>query len=180
MKENKSTEKMVKKGFLRRLVERESCPYRLSRSIALGLYLAFSPFVGLQTWIAFPLAPLLRANVAVAIIVLYAVSNPWAFIPIIVFNYMFSEWLIEGVLGYDLTPYNPVWMEWVNAKIGPYLYSWLGVDELCFWCFFIGSNIVALVITLAMYPFIMRMSKRLVARFCYVSEDSSVSSRLDT
>ena len=83
-------------------------------------------------------------------------------IPIAAFDYMVGHWLTETVLHLDLMRYNPSWMDWVNKKIGYYLIQYLGITELCFWCFIIGGAIVSLVISITMYPFVKYSLTRLL------------------
>lgn len=149
---------------MEKLVKRESNPSRLAWSITLGIFLAFSPYVGLQTVLAFVLSYLLWANSAVVLIVLYTVSNPWTMIPIAAFDYMFGHWLVESVLGWNLEQYNPSWMEWVNNKISG-ITSYLGIESICFWCFMIGGNIIAITFAAASYPFLKNMCVRIINKY---------------
>lgn len=141
------------KKFLDKILNAESSPIRLARSVSLGNFIAFSPFLGIQTLLIFGLGKLLRLNITVIFTVVYVVNNPWTMIPIAALDYSIGHWLTETVFKLDLMRYNPSWMAWVNNKIGYYLVQYLGIAELCFWCFIIGGMVVASVISLASYPF---------------------------
>jgi uncharacterized protein (DUF2062 family) len=152
------------KKLMERLVKSESSPGKLAWSIALGIFLAFSPYLGFQTLLVFVLSFLFRANAAVVFIILYTVNNPWTMVPIIALDYVFGHWLLESLLGLDLLQYNPSWMDWINKKIG-YLTSYLGVEHLCFWCFFIGGNIIAISCAFISYPFLKRLSTKIIKKY---------------
>lgn len=152
------------KKLMEKLVKKESDPARLAWSVSLGLFVAFSPYIGLQTVLVFALAFLLHANSAVACIVLYAVNNPWTMIPIAAFDYMVGHWITDTVLGLNLEMYDPSWMAWVNQKIS-FLTDFLGIEKLCFWCFLIGGNIIALLVAAISYPFLKHWCGRLVEKY---------------
>lgn len=149
---------------LDKLVKAEPSAEKLAWSITLGTYLAFSPYLGLQTPLVFVLAFLLRANYAVVFIVLYSVNNPWTMIPLAAMDYAFGHWFIEGLLHIDLSAYDPSWMWWINERIGPYILPYLGLDEFCFWCFIIGGNIIALSVSLVSYPCALKWSRSIALR----------------
>ena len=129
----------------------EKSPHRLALSCALGIFIAMSPFIGLMTWIAFPLSWLFGVSAVTVIVVLNIVNNPLTMIPIIVANYAVGYWLIERLLKINLMSYNPSWMNWINVKIGPYITRYLGVKNMCFWCYIIGGMIVALCCSIPAY-----------------------------
>lgn len=55
-------------------------PHRIALGMAIGLLIAWTPTVGIQTLLALPLAWLLRANLVAAVIGIY-LSNPVTFLP---------------------------------------------------------------------------------------------------
>lgn len=155
--------KYVRK-LMERLVKSESDPIRLAWSVALGIFIAFSPYLGIQTILVFVFAFVFHANSAVIFIVLYTINNPWTMIPIAALDYLFGYWLTETVLGLNLEAHDPSWMTWVNAKIS-FLTSYLGIEKLCFWCYLIGGNILALAIAAASYPFLKYWCAKLIKKY---------------
>lgn len=146
-----------------KLLQAEKSPVRLARSMALGFCIALSPFLGIQTFLIIGLSWLLRLNTVVAVIVSYTVNNPWTMVPIAAFDYVVGKWLVTDILGYDLTPYNPSWMTWVNEKIGNYLVDYLGIETLDFWAYIIGGSLVSFIITLSIYPLLMKFAQHITA-----------------
>lgn len=142
--------KFVKK-VMDKLIAAERSPERLARSCCVGIAIATSPFITLQTWIAFPIAWIFGLNTIVIITVLYVVNNPFTMVPIIVADYACGYWLIDRLMGIDLVAYNPSWVAWINAKIGPYLQQYLGVTSFCFWCYIIGGLIFCAICSLPFY-----------------------------
>jgi len=139
-----------------KLLALEKSPQRLARSCALGVFIATSPFIGLMTWIAFPLSWIFKVNPITVIVVLNLVNNPFMIVPIIVIDYAVGYYLIERLLHIDLVPYNPSWMHWLNTKIGPYLEQYLGVKTMCFWCYIIGGLIFAFICSIPTYIILQR------------------------
>ena len=152
--------KQFGKRLLRKLLEKESSPYRLARSIAVGAGIATSPYYTLQTWLIFPFCWVFSANVAVAMIVLWTVNTPWTMLPFILSNYFVGHILFEWLLEWDLSQYNPSWMEWVNNKIGPYITPYFGIDEICLWCFLIGGTVVGVCVGIASYWLVLPILRR--------------------
>lgn len=154
-----------KKKMIDRLLQAEADPRRLAWSMSLGVYLAFSPYLGIQTFLVFLLAFVFSANAAVIMIVLYTVNNPWTMLPIAALDYSFGHWLSESFLQLNLSQYDPAWMGWVNAKIGSYLTAYLGIEELCFWSFMLGGNIIAFTCAAISYPFAQRFCAGILKKY---------------
>lgn len=146
--------------LLYKLVALDPCPYRLTRSFCLGAFVALSPFIGLHTLLIFIFCWLFKLNVAVAFVTATAISNPLTIIPIKTAEYLLGYFITYDLLGIDLLPYNPWWMDWLNRKID-YL---LPQHDICLWYFLIGGNLVALVITAIAYPVMLAIFKRLSKR----------------
>ena len=137
---------LIKRFFLR-LLALEPSPERRARSIALGIAIAFSPLLGIQTPVLFLLAFLLHLNSGVVFAVVYAVNNPWTMIPIIALDYAVGSFIMETILGIDLRPYDPAWADWVTTKLAYYLC----VNKLCFWYYCIGGVLISIVLGVLTY-----------------------------
>ena len=83
----------VRRFVIYRLLHIDDTPHRLALGIALGLFVAWTPMMGLQMVLVFLLAPVLRANIAVGLPVVW-ISNPLTFAPLFLANY----WLGQKVL----------------------------------------------------------------------------------
>lgn len=145
-------------GFFRKKIDKmlidEPSPNRLALSCAIGTFLAFSPYLGIQTVLIFVLSWLMSLNTTVTFSVVYLINNPWTMIPIVILDYLVGAW-VAGLLNLDLLRYNPSWMQtfnhWIEKKAGTYLTQW-GIGELSFWAYFIGGHIVAVTLGLIAYP----------------------------
>ena len=80
--------------FLRKLVLTETSVQKLTLSFCLGAFLAFSPYIGLQTWLTFPICWFFRLNVTITLASLYLISNPFTMVPIIIAGYALGKWLL--------------------------------------------------------------------------------------
>jgi len=144
------------KKLIDRFVKQGVSPHKLAWSSALGVYLAFSPFLGIQTILMFILAFLLRAKTAVVFTVLYAINNPWTMLPILLMDYFFGMWIFR-IFSIDMSAYEPAWMDWFNHKLTSYLTPYLGIEQINLWPYLIGGNIIALVAGSITYPIIKKI-----------------------
>jgi len=89
---------MVRRKFrhyLRRLLALDDTPERIALAFALGVFLAFSPLLGLHTVLGLAIAFLFRLN-RVALLIGLFVNNPWTLVPI----YVAGGYIGGLILGY--------------------------------------------------------------------------------
>lgn len=139
----------IVKNFLQRLLSREKCPERLSFSLALGFYIAFCPLVGLHTVLSVIFAWIFSLNVLVLLAISNTINNPLTMIPIYASGHVVGKWIIGDLLGINLAGLDPWWMDWLTQKIS---YA-VGISQLSLTSFFIGGNVLGLVLALVVYPF---------------------------
>ncbi len=113
-------------------------PKQLALSVAVGLYVAFSPFPLFHTVLMIGLKFLLRLNLPILFIAT-SVNNPWTMVPLYTLDYAFGYWLVHHVLGW--TPLLTISLE----KI-------FGSGSVCVWSFLIGGNILGLLAAGISYP----------------------------
>ena len=68
-------------AYLRSLLALDESPRRIALAFAVGVFLAFSPFIGLHTLLGLGIAFLFGLN-RVAMLVGLFVNNPWTLVPI--------------------------------------------------------------------------------------------------
>jgi uncharacterized protein (DUF2062 family) len=79
-----------------RVLHANDSPHRIALGAGLGLFVAWTPLIGLHILVVLALAFLLRANKFVAIVCVW-VSNPFTFIGIYYPNYLFGKALLQSV-----------------------------------------------------------------------------------
>jgi uncharacterized protein (DUF2062 family) len=146
------------KQFFINLVLKERSSTQLALSFCMGIYIAFSPFIGLHTIMTFVIVWALGLNLAVTFAGSCLLHNPWTTIPIYGIDYLFGEWLLRKICGLDTLSLNPSWMALVNEPIQKYL----GLSNVSFWSFMVGGNILGIVSGLALYPIMKRIFAKLV------------------
>lgn len=156
---NKITEKIIL-----RVAKIEPSKEKLTKSVATGVFLAFSPYLGFQTILVFILPFFLCINPKVTLVVLYTINNPWTFVPIIAGEYLFGSWLFNSVLNFNLSSYNPGWVDWINGKIGPYISPYLGIEGFDFWAFMLGGHIIAFTVLFLFYSRIKKICEKLAGK----------------
>lgn len=155
------------KQILHKLILAEKSPTTLALSFSLGAFLAFSPYLGLQTWLVFPLCWILKLNITVTMTTLYLISNPLTFVPIVLTGYWVGQWFLIKLLKIDAIAYNPTWLSSLLNFLARYvidLQKYLGFT-ICFWCFFIGAHIVGILIAILLYPIMKHVFSKLLDKY---------------
>lgn len=83
------------KQIVRRILHADDSPRKIAWGVALGLFVAATPTLGVQMMVAAALAWLLRGNQAAAVAVVW-VTNPYTALPVYWFEYRLGHWLVGG------------------------------------------------------------------------------------
>ncbi len=142
--------------LLKSFVTLESCPRRLVASLCVGIYIAFSPFVGLHTIMAFAFSWLFALNSAVVLAVSVIINNPCTMLPIYAADYILGAQVL-GFLGFNSVSANPYWLTWANQLIATYT----DFKNISLWAFLLGGNLLGVSISVMVYPIL----KRVLLRF---------------
>ncbi|MGB8468099.1 MAG: DUF2062 domain-containing protein [Candidatus Babeliales bacterium] len=143
---------------IKQWVHAEPSPYKVALSVCVGNYIAFSPFIGFHTILVFISAWLLRLNTMITLAMSYLVNNPWTAIPIYSADYFFGRWVMHSFLRTDMAFWTPAWLS--NAEL--WCATNLGVTQPCFWPFFVGGNLLGIIISMLMYPIVWLSVRRLI------------------
>ncbi len=124
----------------------------LAVTCCIGIYIAFSPFIGLHTAMAFLFSWLLGINCAVVLTVSMVINNPWTMVPVYGAGYFFGDWLLAfNTINHHA--YNPTWI----AAVTSWLKYYVPVDGFSFWAFMLGGNVLGVMLALLCYPFIKKL-----------------------
>lgn len=134
-------------------------PAKLTYASCAGIFIAFSPLIGLHWLLTILAALLFELNIGVIYAAAHVVNNPLTMVPVYLAGYAFGDFLLNWFFGTNLVGYNPSWMNWLNIKL-----SCLGVPNLSLWAFLIGGHLLGLIVSTAAYPFIVQFYKRILAR----------------
>jgi len=130
----------IKEQF-RRLLHLNDTPHRIAVAFALGVYIAFSPLIGLHTAMVFLFAWLFRLN-TIALLLGSLLNNPWTFGPL----FGSCLWLGLRLYGMKLTIPQMDWhdLTFMNlmTQLKPYLIP-----------FFLGTTIAGVVASVIAYLF---------------------------
>jgi uncharacterized protein (DUF2062 family) len=81
-------------GFVKfRILHVDDTPQRIARGVAVGVWIAFTPFLGLHMILALALAALFRANKVLAVLGVW-ISNPFTLLPIYGSTYLMGRFLV--------------------------------------------------------------------------------------
>ena len=138
----------------RRLLALDDPPERTALAFSIGVFVAFSPFLGLHTVLATSIAFVFRFN-KLAIYSGTFINNPFTLVPIIVASYAIGA-LVLG---------RPLWIsaEGVELLENPHLltadyYRKLFLESWqIVWPFTIGAAVLSVVCSLLAYPVTLRL-----------------------
>jgi len=142
------------RDLLKRLLKIEDTPERTALAFSIGVFLGFSPFLGLHTLTGLAVAFLFRLN-RVAVLLGVWSNTPWWLVP----YYTLATWLGMWVVQFQ--------MDWTSLEGMFQLVKEKGFLTSEFWMqiasqwgllasFLAGSLILALLLSLIAYPFSLR------------------------
>lgn len=144
----------------KRLLLHERSPKKLALATSIALYVAISPFLGLHTIMLVVAGWAFSLNIPVLIIVSYTVNNPWTMVPLMLGGYWVGYKIIHSWLGFSVAAINPPIMGVMNA----YIHKYIGLQDVSFWAWMLGGNLVGLVVAIVSYPFLHKLFKQLIAQ----------------
>jgi uncharacterized protein (DUF2062 family) len=138
------------KDLLKKLLHIEDTPERTALAYAVGIFLGFSPFLGVHSLVALAIAFLFGLN-RVAILLGVWTNGPWWIVPF----YMVATWVGMRVTGF--------WMDWTTLKeifqlgldrgfMGSHFWSRVVSQRGLFLSFNIGSLILCTLLSFIAYP----------------------------
>lgn len=134
------------KQFFINLAKKERSASNFALACSVGIYIALSPFMGLHTIMIFFFAWLLRLNLPITFAVAY-LNNPWTVGPLIVGEYWFGQWMFS-LVSLDNYFSNPEWLTWMVVLLRKYI----NIPDVNFWAFFMGANVLSVVVSIMLYP----------------------------
>ena len=146
--------------FLKNIALKETSPKKLALSSAVAMYITWTPFLGFHTIMLIVAGWALRLNVPFMIAVGYGVNNPWTMVPIYMAGYLCGYWLLHVICAVPVVDLNPVWMLWVNQKA----MALLGIQEISFWAFMLGGNVLGVLFAFITYPVALHGFKKMMKK----------------
>ncbi len=146
----------VKKMFAR-LLQHELSVWKFTLSCCMGIYIAFSPFVGFHTAIVFLFSWLFALNFSVVLAVSMMINNPWTMVPVYGLSYLLGDWTLS-FFGWNHYAWNPSWVSKGNELLSNYV-SFSGFS---FWAFIIGGNLLGIGLSLLAYPIVRKVASMML------------------
>lgn len=140
---------------IRRLLALDDPPERTALAFSIGVFIAFSPFLGLHTIMATALAFIFRFN-KIAIYTGTFVNNPFlTLVPIIIASYAVGAFLLGQPLG--LPPESRELLLHPHILSGDYWRTLFVESRHVLVPFAIGGTVLSVVFSLTSYPLILRL-----------------------
>ena len=127
----------LKRFFIYRVLHVDDTPHRIALGLAIGIFITWTPTMGLQMILTIMVASLMRANKFVGVPFVW-ISNPVTAVPLYGFNYLVGTWVLPG--DYPVSKFTESlskavfigggWMDkigaWWEATIDFFLPLWIG------------------------------------------------------
>lgn len=141
---------MIKRFYTRlcQFIKSERCPRKLSFSVAISVFIAFSPFVGFHTLMAFAFSWFFALNVGILLALSNGINNPWTMLPIYATDHVVGDNILSW-LGIDSMQLNPSWIVGIND----WIFNHTGM-QLKVWSFLVGGNLLSLLLAMIIYPIV--------------------------
>ena len=140
------------RGFLRQLLHLGDNPERTALAFSIGVFLSFSPFIGLHTILGLAIAFLFRLNRLAVLIGVY-INTPWTFAPVASFGTAVGFY----ALGTESRMSAIAWDSMLSKLFWQQMFS--DVNHLLL-PFFVGNLILSLLAALISYPIVRRLIVR--------------------
>lgn len=139
--------------WLQTLLHTHDTPERTAAAFGLGVWVAFSPFLGLHVVMGVALAFLLRLN-RVAVLAGLALNLPWVVVPYYAAATMLGAWIIRAPIAPSLP--NKLEQAWDLPEWGLRAKAVAEVLWPLVWPFTLGSLISSLVLAVAAHQICLR------------------------
>ena len=148
-------EKLSFRQMYRKLLQLDDTPHSIALGAALGMFITFTPTVGIQVLIVLILSMVVRFNRFAAIVLIY-LSNPVTIIPIYYADYVIGLF-VQGESGLSLEEFGLLWDQSVitAGEVGFWgatqvLFKSLGTDVII--PMFIGGGVLGGFVGVVTYP----------------------------
>lgn len=112
-----------------------------------GVWIAFCPFVGFHTALAFLCTWLFSLNIAIVLGLSVLINNPWTMVPVYYFDYRVGIYWYSTFVGH--VPENPIFLQFAMQ----YIQNILLIPAFSFWSFIVGGLLVATIAAVMTYSF---------------------------
>ena len=148
-------------------------PKNLTIAFCLGVYIAFSPFVGFHTIAGIVLSWIFKLNMPLVFLGIL-INNPWTMLPIYSLDYGFGYYTLHTLLGINLNW--GVSIESFYDMSSQLLNTWFGLNfngiihlnnsfcscKICLVSFLIGGNILGVLAATISYPIFLKIFKNIL------------------
>jgi len=139
--------KYLKERF-REIIKLDDPPHKLALAVAIGVFIAFSPWLGLHILSCIFFAWIFRVSKFVVLTTTF-VNNPWTMVPIYAFNLWFGVRLTGGEVTIPEIAWSEIGFRELFTVMKPFL-----------WPFIAGSLVVGAIAGMLSYVFFLSVVKR--------------------
>ena len=133
---------------LHEIIKLDDPPHRLALAFAVGVFIAFSPWLGLHIVSAIAIAWVFRLN-KVAILTASFINNPWTIVPMYAFCLWFGVRITGGMSGVPDIAWSTLGFRDLFSVLLPFL-----------WPFVAGTVVIGAVASVLSYGIVLWLIKR--------------------
>ena len=156
------------RALAERLMAQERSPHKLALTCTLGVFIGISPLIGLHTVMTILFGWMFALSIPAIFAVSVLINNPWTMVPVYSLDHLFGAWLFN-LLRIDYTQLDPAWVESCNL----FLKQHTGITGLSLSAFLVGGNLLAIGISVMLYPLMKRIFTMYVSQKALVARQGS-------
>ena len=140
----------LKRFFVYRVLHVDDTPHRIALGLAIGIFITWTPTMGIQMILTVALATLMRANKFVGVPFVW-ISNPLTAVPLYGFNYLVGTWILPGPNSFDEFCGKVSAAVFAGGGWTDKIYAWWDATIEFVWPLWVGSIVVALILAVPTY-----------------------------
>lgn len=140
------------KTYITQIFAGEYSTHLIVQSCSLGIFIACSPLLGIQTIVACAACRALALSIPITLLMLNIINNPLTMVPIIWIDYATGAYIFSNIFPMNLAQFEPAWSQKITDYCMQAIGSTSGAPTSFFGNYVVGGFIFAALCTLCAYP----------------------------
>ena len=140
----------TRRFLIYRVLHVDDTPHRIALGLAVGIFMTWTPLIGLQMILTVLLSALLRANKFVGVPFVW-ISNPLTAVPLYGFNFVVGAWILPGEYSTKHFVQQVGQAAMTGGGIPDRVYAWWTATLDFFWPLWVGSILLGLIFSVVTY-----------------------------
>jgi len=140
----------LKRFFVYRVLHVDDTPHRIALGLAIGIFITWTPTMGLQMILTIAVATLMRANKFVGVPFVW-ISNPVTAVPLYGSNFLVGTWVLPGDYSLEKFTTSVTQAMFTGGGWLDKIAAWWEATIDFFWPLWVGSVVVGLILAVPTY-----------------------------